>query len=109
MRRLIVILLILCIAPALFAQAEKTGTAAHGTEGATHAPAQQHDEAAASEGHHEKTYFGIPGWILKTANMILFIGVLVYFAGEPAASMMARAYGRANLRIMRSPLREDSR
>jgi len=88
MRHLIVILLILCIAPALFAQADKTGTAAHGTEGATHEQAK-HDEAAASEGHHEKTYFGIPGWILKLANMLLFIGVLVYFVGGPVKSAFA--------------------
>ena len=39
--------------------------------------------------HHEKTYFGIPGWILKTANMILFIGVLVYFVGGPVKKAFA--------------------
>lgn len=78
MRRLILVLLILVIAPALFAEVEKTSTAAeHGTEAA--APAE----------HHEKTYFGIPGWILKTANMILFIGVLVYFAGGPVKKAFA--------------------
>ena len=69
MRRLIVILLILCIAPALFAA--------------------NPEEGAASEGHHEKTYFGIPGWILKLANMLLFIGVLVYFVGGPVKSAFA--------------------
>ena len=69
MRSLIVILLILCIAPALFAS--------------------NPEEAAASEGHHEKTYFGIPGWILKTANMLLFLGVLVYFVGGPVKRAFA--------------------
>ena len=89
MRRLIFILLLLGIAPALFAQVDKTGgTAAHGAEGETHDKVHP-EEAAKSEGHHEKTYFGIPGWILKLANMILFIGVLVYFAGGPVKKAFA--------------------
>jgi len=83
MRRLLLVLLILVNAPALFAQVDKSGgTAAHGAEGEAHEKAHP-QEAAASEGHHEKTYFGIPGWILKTANMLLFIGALVYFVGGP--------------------------
>lgn len=94
MRRLILVLLILVLlilvnAPALFAQVDKSGgTAAHGAEGEAHEKAHP-QEAAASEGHHEKTYFGIPGWILKTANMLLFIGVLVYFAGGPVKKAFA--------------------
>jgi len=52
-------------------------------------PALFAEEGAAAEGHHEKTYFGIPGWILKTANMLLFIGVLVYFAGGPVKKAFA--------------------
>ncbi|HET8775011.1 MAG TPA: ATP synthase F0 subunit B [Thermoanaerobaculia bacterium] len=79
MRRLILVLLLLALAPALLAETETTSTAAgHGTEA-----------AAASGEHHEKTYFGIPGWILKTANMLLFIGVLVYFAGGPVKKAFA--------------------
>lgn len=93
MRRLIIILLVVvltgAIAPAIFAQVDKTGgTAAHGAEGEAHQKAHP-DEAAKSEGHHEKTYFGIPGWILKIANMVLFIGVLVYFAGGPVKKAFA--------------------
>jgi F-type H+-transporting ATPase subunit b len=89
MRRLIIILLILALAPAIFAQVDKTGgTAAHGAEGEAHEQAHP-SEAAKSEGHHEKTYFGIPGWILKIANMVLFIGVLVYFAGGPVKKAFA--------------------
>ena len=89
MRRLIFLLLLLVIvAPALFAQVDKTGgTAAHGAEGEAHEQVHP-DEPGKSEGH-EKTYFGIPGWILKTANMLLFIGVLVYFAGGPVKKAFA--------------------
>ncbi len=32
---------------------------------------------------HEKTYFGIPGWVLKLVNMILFFGVLAYILAGP--------------------------
>jgi len=78
MRRLFLILLIL-IAPVLLAQHEAPAPA-HGGEAESH--------GAAAE-HHEKTYFGIPGWILKTANMILFIGALVYFIGGPVKKAFA--------------------
>jgi len=74
MRRLIIILLVLAITPVVLFAEEK----AH-SEGA----------AAAAEGHHEQTYFGIPGWILKTANMLLFFGALVYFIGGPVKRAFA--------------------
>jgi len=36
------------------------------------------------EGGHAEVYFGfIPGWALKLANMLLFLGVLGYFVGGP--------------------------
>ncbi|MDP9190416.1 MAG: ATP synthase F0 subunit B [Acidobacteriota bacterium] len=76
MRRLLLILLILIMAPVVLAE---TDTAAAGTE--------SHGAAA---GHGEKVYFGfIPGWVLKTANMLLFFGVLVYFVGGPVKKMFA--------------------
>jgi F-type H+-transporting ATPase subunit b len=82
-QRLILILLLL-VTPALFAQVDKSGgTAAHGAEAEAHKEAHPTEGAAPGAEHHEKTYFGIPGWILKLANMALFIGVLVYFVGGP--------------------------
>ncbi|HUP62328.1 MAG TPA: hypothetical protein VNA69_18125 [Thermoanaerobaculia bacterium] len=51
----------------------------------THAPQAQ----AEGEGHAPATYFGIPSWILKLANMLLFIGALVYFIRKPIATAMA--------------------
>ena len=89
MRRLILILLLLA-APALLAQVDKSGgTAAHGAESETHE--QVHPKEGPAEGaeHHEKTYFGIPGWILKLANMILFVGVLAYLVGGPVKKAFA--------------------
>ena len=98
MRRLVLILLIL-ITPALFAQVDKTGgTAAHGAEDAAHEQAHPQEGAAAGAEHHEKTYFGIPGWILKIANMVLFIGVLAYLVGGP----MKKAFAERSAAIRRT-------
>lgn len=89
MRRLLFILLML-VTPALLAQVDKSGgTAAHGAESAAHEQAHPAEHGKAAEEHHEKTYFGIPGWILKIANMLLFIGVLVYFVGGPVKKAFA--------------------
>lgn len=119
MRKLLLILMV-ALAPALFAQhaqhdpaptdtaattntaapVDKSGgSAAHGAEGEAHKVAHPDEHGAAAETHHEKTYFGIPGWILKIANMILFIGVLAYFIGGPAKKAFAErgeAIRRAN-------------
>jgi F-type H+-transporting ATPase subunit b len=85
MRRLLLILAFLLIPVYAFAQHDTTGaSAAHGAETEAH-EAVHPDEPphTGGGGHTEKTYFGIPGWILKLANMLLFIGVLVYFVGGP--------------------------
>ena len=41
----------------------------------------------AQEQHKEKRYFGIPAWILQTANILLFIGLLVYLVRKPVGQM----------------------
>lgn len=90
MRRILLIVMML-VAPALLAQVDKSGgSAAHGAETEAHEVA--HPDEPPHEGgggHTEKTYFGIPGWILKIANMLLFIGVLVYFVGGPVKKAFA--------------------
>jgi F-type H+-transporting ATPase subunit b len=89
MRRILFIFLML-LAPALLAQHDTTGaSAAHGAETEAHEVAHPDEHAAPAGEHHEKTYFGIPGWILKLANMLLFIGVLVYFVGGPVKKAFA--------------------
>jgi F-type H+-transporting ATPase subunit b len=90
MRRLLLILLVVFVPVVLLAQQDTTGaTAAHGAEKAMHEEAHPAEHGAAAEEHHEQTYFGIPGWILKLANMLLFIGVLVYFVGGPVKKAFA--------------------
>ncbi len=49
-----------------------------------------HGEAAHGEEQEApKTYFGIPGWILKIINMLLFIGLLAWLAGGPVKGALA--------------------
>ncbi len=90
MRRLLLVLL-LVVAPAVLAQTDTAATAAHG-ETEVHKPAAEHTEPAhggGGDGHGEKKYFGIPGWILKILNMVFFIGALAYFVGGPVKKMFA--------------------
>jgi F-type H+-transporting ATPase subunit b len=87
MRRLLLIL-VLVFAPLAFAQEHpQSGDVAHGAEKAAHETAHP-NEAHGGEGEAPKTYFGIPAWILKLANMLLFLGVLVYFVRKPLKSAM---------------------
>ncbi len=90
MRRLLFVLLLI-LTPVLLAQTDSTGgSAAHGAETEAHKVAHPSETPhEGGGGHTEKTYFGIPGWILKIANMLLFIGVLVYFAGGPVKKAFA--------------------
>ncbi len=96
MRRLLIILLLL-VAPAIV-RAQEPGDVAHGAEKAAHEQAHPTEEHG-GEGEAPKTYFGIPGWILKVLNMLLFIGVLVYFIAGPVKKVFAQrgeAIRRAN-------------
>jgi F-type H+-transporting ATPase subunit b len=90
MRRLLFILLLI-LTPVLYAQTDSTGgSAAHGAETEAHEKAHPTEEPhSGGGGHTEKHYFGIPGWILKIANMVLFIGVLVWLAGGPVKKAFA--------------------
>lgn len=87
LRRLFFVLL-LVVTPALIAETDTTGSAAHAAATEAHETATETPHEGAG-GHAEKTYFGIPGWILKIANMVLFIGVLVYFVGGPVKKVFA--------------------
>lgn len=79
-----IMLLLLIMATVVRAETARTGEIAHGAEKDAHAVVHPH------EGHGEgteepETTWGIPTWIFKLANMIVFIGVLVYFLKGPVA------------------------
>lgn len=87
MRRFLLALVLILVPVFAFAQAahDTTGASvAHGAEKTAHKEAH-----GGTTEHHEQTYFGIPGWILKLANMLLFIGVLGYFLGKPVKAAFA--------------------
>lgn len=83
MRRLAFLLIVLTLLP-LIAVAETPAAGEHPA-----AAAGDHAAPAAGE-HHEEVYFGfVPGWVLKTLNMLLFFGVLAYFIGGPVKKAFA--------------------
>lgn len=87
MRRWLLIVLLALIPAVLFAQTTPSN-AAPGAEKATHE--QTHSAEAHGGEEHEagRTYFGIPGWILKLANMLLFLGVLGWALGGPIKKVL---------------------
>ena len=91
LRVLFTLLLLIAIPALLAAQTPASaGSAAHASDKSVQekAPAS----AGHGEGHEaekaEKTYFGIPAWILKTINMFLFIGLLAWLAGGPVKTAL---------------------
>jgi F-type H+-transporting ATPase subunit b len=90
MRRTLLILALLLVPAFLFAQnhANDANNVAHGSEKAVH---EQVHPTEAHGGEHEapKTYFGMPGWILKLINMLLFLGVLGWALGGPIKNALA--------------------
>jgi F-type H+-transporting ATPase subunit b len=85
MRRGLLFVFLLLIPVALFAQKNHVNDAnnvAQGSEKAAHEQVHP-NEAHGGELEAPKKYFGIPGWILKLANMILFLGVLGWVLGGP--------------------------
>ena len=85
LRLLFSLLLLLAVPSLLLAQ---TKPAANANDVAQGAEKDAHEKVHPNEAHGEggeapKTYFGIPGWLLKIVNMILFIGLLAWLAGGP--------------------------
>lgn len=80
-----VILVLLMMASLARAETARTGEIAHGGEKDAHAIVHPHE--GNGEGKEEpETTWGIPTWIFKLANMVVFIGVLVYFLKGPVTA-----------------------
>jgi F-type H+-transporting ATPase subunit b len=91
MRHLALAALLLLVATYAFAQSNQPDAVAHGTEKAAHEVAHP-NEAHGENGEAPKTYFGIPGWILKILNMIVFLAVLGYFLRGPVTTALAQRH-----------------
>jgi len=96
MRRGLLIVLLTLVPVLLFAQTNHNNDAnniAQGTEKAAHEQVHP-NEAHGGEHDAPKTYFGIPGWILKLANMLLFLGVLGWALGGPIKKALVERRGQ---------------
>lgn len=86
MRHLILILVMLALAMVAGADQTSTHPVAHGTE--KQAAGSAHAAEDPGEGRHApRTYLGIPAWIWKTVNMIVFLGLLIYLVKGPVGAM----------------------
>ena len=67
---------------------DASNNVAQGSEKVGHEMAHPGEEHG--EGHEApKTYFGIPGWILKLVNMVVFLGLLGYLLKGPVGAAFA--------------------
>lgn len=84
MKRALFILLIACVAVGAFAQrhddATQPNNVAHGSEKVAHETAHEGEGA-----HGELKFLGLPMWIWKLVNMVLFLGALVWLLKGPVA------------------------
>ncbi|HUP64206.1 MAG TPA: ATP synthase F0 subunit B [Thermoanaerobaculia bacterium] len=96
------VLFLALVAPPLLA--EETGaTVARGAASETHEDV--HGGGHEGEAHAEKEYFGVPAWILKLVNMILFAGLLTYLLKGP----IGRAFADRRERIKRELAEAEQR
>jgi F-type H+-transporting ATPase subunit b len=81
MRRALLILILLFVPVLLIGQAHQADDVAHGSEKVSHAEAHPGEEHGGHEA--EPKFLGLPAWIFKLVNMLLFIGVLGWLVGGP--------------------------
>lgn len=87
-RRLILAVALLLVAVYAFGQPNTPNAAGHGAEKEAHEiahPNEPHGEG----GEAPQTYFGIPGWVLKLANMLVFLGLLGWWIAKPIKNAFA--------------------
>lgn len=107
MRKLLIVILFGFIGALPLAGQEEVpaGTVAHGAEEQAHEeayPPEEHETA-----HEERTYFGIPGWILKLLNMILFLGLLGWLLKGPISNLFRDRKSSIRNRLSEADLRRE--
>ena len=88
MRRLFILFALLALASFALAQPNSPSSVAHGSEKQAHEVAHPTEEHGHG-GEAPKTYFGIPGWLLKFINMVAFLGLLGWWIGKPVKAAFA--------------------
>jgi F-type H+-transporting ATPase subunit b len=81
-RTTVIVVCLLLVSVAALAQAASPAETSHGGRKDAQATAPAHEGSGHGKEETETT-FGIPTWIFKLANMLLFIGLLVYFLRKP--------------------------
>jgi F-type H+-transporting ATPase subunit b len=82
MRRLLILVAVLLFAAAALGQQQHDANAvAHGSEKVAHEAAHPGEEHGGA--HEEPKFLGLPAWIFKLINMLLFFGVLFWLVGGP--------------------------
>jgi F-type H+-transporting ATPase subunit b len=93
MRTLALILLLLAIALPMLASGEPPpNDVAHGSEKASAEAAHPGEDTGGP--HEGPKFLGLPAWIWKLANMLLFIGVLAWLLGGPAKKFFGDRNGQ---------------
>ena len=86
MRKILLILLLLAVPALVFAQhnneAKQPNAVAHGAEKVGAEAAHPGENVGGP--HEGPKFLGLPAWIWKTVNMLLFIGLLWWLLGGPA-------------------------
>jgi F-type H+-transporting ATPase subunit b len=87
MKQLATLLLILCLVVAWSATAqEPANSTAHSAEKVSAETAHPNEAHGV---HHEPKFLGLPFWIWKLANMLLFLGLLVWLLRGPIGTAFA--------------------
>jgi F-type H+-transporting ATPase subunit b len=94
MRRILLILLLLAVALPLAAQnqPQQPNAVAHGAEKVGAEAAHPGEDVGGP--HEGPKFLGLPAWIWKTINMLLFIGILVWLLGGPAKKFFSDRQGQ---------------
>jgi F-type H+-transporting ATPase subunit b len=92
MRKAILILLLLLALPVVVVAATQAGDIAHGSEKVGAEAAHPGEDVGGP--HEGPKFLGLPAWIWKLANMILFIGLLAWLLGGPAKRFFAERNGQ---------------
>ncbi len=87
MKRLALLLLMICVAVVAFAKQPQPNDVGHGAEKVSHETAHLNEEHGVA--HAEPKFLGLPFWIWKLANMLLFLGLLVYLLRGPVGTAFA--------------------
>jgi F-type H+-transporting ATPase subunit b len=106
-RQLIIILFAIAGMLPVSAQTVDDGgaTAAHGAASEVHEETHADEEHGAT--HEERTYLGIPAWILKLVNMILFLGVLGWLLKGPISRAFSDRRQSIRTRLSEAEIRRE--